>query len=104
VKPKYRKIKQTRSLNAKIFLFTFSTVTLHKTKTFPYAFDNEPMKTFGCGQLSITSEHEIKDDAGLRPYSTSMLALFSVLLKFAELHNHSLDQLSLIKLSFFQQP
>ena len=90
VKPKYRKIKQNRSLNAKIFLFTFSTVTQHKTKTFPYALDNEPMKTFGCRQLSITSAHGRKECAGLRPYSTSMFALFSVLLKFAELHNHSL--------------
>ena len=60
-----------------LFGSLFSTVTLHKTKTFLHILDNGPMKTFGCGHSSITSSHETKDCAGLRSYSTSMFALLS---------------------------
>ena len=56
---------------------------------------NEPMKTLGSGQSSTMNEHKTKDCAGLRPSSTSMLALLSAPLKFAEFHNYSLYQLSL---------
>ena len=47
------------------FCSLFSTVTLHKTKIFLHILGNEPMKTFGSGQLSIMNEHETKDCAGL---------------------------------------
>jgi len=56
---------------------------------------NEPMKTLGSGQSSTMNEHKTKDCAGLRPSSISMFALLSAPLKFAEIHNHSLYQLSL---------
>ena len=72
------------------FCSLFSTVTLHKTKTFLHTLDNEPMKTFGSGQSSIMSEQKTKDCVGLRPLPTSMFVLLSIPLKFAELHNHSL--------------
>ena len=78
---------------ALLFCSLYSTVTLHKTKTFLNILDNHPMKSFESGQSSLMNEHKTKDCAGLRPYSTSMLTLFSVLLKFAELHSHSLYQL-----------
>ena len=73
------------------FCSLFSTVTRHKTKTFLQIQDNEPMKTFGSGQSSIMNELKTKDCAGLRSYSTSLSALWSVHLKFAEFHNHSLS-------------
>ena len=71
------------------FCSLFSTVTLHKTKTFLHILDNEPMKTFGSGQSSILNEHKTKDCAGLWPFSTSRFNLLSAPLKFAEFHNHS---------------
>ena len=55
-----------------------------RTKRFPYILDNEPLNTFGSGQLSIINEHKTKDCTGLRPYSTSMFALFSAPLKFTK--------------------
>ena len=54
------------------FCSVFSTVTLHKIRTFLHILDDEPMKTFSSGQSSITIEHKIKDFAGLRPYLSSM--------------------------------
>ena len=71
------------------FCSPFSTVTLHKTKTFLHILDNEPMKTFGSGQSSMIKEPKTKDCAGLRPFSTSRFAPLSDPLKFAEFHNHS---------------
>ena len=68
----------------------FSTVTLHKTKTFLHILDNYPMKLFESGQSIIMNEHKTKDCAGLSPYQTSMFALLSAHLKTAEFHNHSL--------------
>ena len=46
----------------------FSTVTLHKTKTFLHMLDNDPMKLFGSGQSIIMNEHKTKDCAELSPY------------------------------------
>ena len=65
------------------------------SKTLLYALDNEPLKTFGSGQTRIMSGHKTINCAGLRPYSTSMLALVSTPLKFAEYRNHSLYELRL---------
>ena len=56
------------------FCSLFSTVTLHKTKTFLHILDNEPMKTFGSGQSSIVNVHKTKEFAGLKPYSASRCA------------------------------
>ena len=42
------------------FCSVFSTVTLHKTKTFFRILDNNPMKTFGSGQSSIMNAHKTK--------------------------------------------
>lgn len=67
------------------FCSLFSTVTLHKIRTFLHILDDEPMKTFGSGQSSIIIEHKIKDFAGLRPYLSSMFTP----LKIAEFHNCS---------------
>ena len=71
------------------FCSRYSTVTLHKTKTFLNILDNHPMKSFESGQSSLMNEHKTKDCAGLRPYSTSMFAPLSAPLKTAELHDHS---------------
>ena len=71
------------------FCSLFSTVTLHKTKTFLHVLGNEPMKTFGSCQSSIMNERKTKDCAGLRPYSTPRCAPLSAPLKFADFHNHS---------------
>ena len=68
----------------------FSTVTLHKTRTFLHILDNEPLKMFGSGQSSIMIEHKTKDFAGLRPYSSSMFTPLLAPFKTAEFHNHSL--------------
>jgi len=72
------------------FSSLFSTMTLHKTRTFLHILDDEPMKTFGSGQSCIIIEHKTKDFAGLRPYSSSMFAPLLVPFKTAEFHNHSL--------------
>ena len=69
------------------FCSLFSTVSLNKTNTFLHILNNEPVEMFGSGQSSIMNEHKTKDCAGLRPYSTSMFALLSAPLKFAEFHS-----------------
>ena len=38
------------------FCSLFSTVTLHKTKTFQRILDNDPIETFGSSQSSIMNE------------------------------------------------
>ena len=72
------------------FCSLFSTVTLHKIRTFLHILDDGPMKTFSSGQSSIMIGHKIKDFAGLRHYSSSMFTPLLTLFKTAEFHNHSL--------------
>lgn len=58
--------------------------SLFKTKISLHILDKGPMKTFGPGQSSKMSEHKTKQFARLRPDSTSIFALLSAPLKFAE--------------------
>ena len=75
---------------ALFFCSLFSTVSQREIKTFMHILDNEALKTFRSGQSSIMNEHKTKNCAALRRYSTSMFALLSAPLKFAEFDNHCL--------------